>query len=203
MKMRILSIIPYVVFACVLFLKFTAGTSPLDVIADWVSGMISTQDTPFNLLPAFLPLALPFILLIFILFVKRTITTKIFVNKSVRYPLYLIGMGFLIYFVISILSLLLADPTDWRAYLFLAIGLICLIFLSLLRQLNLSEAEYVLYFLMLCYIPNTALCVVAFIVDGGLNIGGYLALISVLYFIAEIARIVWHHRKNVHQIAAA
>jgi predicted neutral ceramidase superfamily lipid hydrolase len=126
--------------------------------------------------------------------------TGIFMNKLVRYPFYIIGIGFLIYSVIFIFSFLLADPTEWTVYLFLATGLICLFSLSLLRRLNLTKAEYVLYFMMLCYIPNTVFCVVVFMFDWGLNIGGYIALISVLYLIAEIAHIVWRHRKSVQQL---
>jgi|GEM_PF-7114125 len=203
MKMRILYIIPYVVFACVPFLKFTADTSPLEVIDDSISGMISTQDTPFNFLPAFLPLALPFILLIFILFVKSSLTTKIFVNKFVRYPLYIIGIGLFLISCWPLIGSVFDDPTAWGFYLFLSIYLICLCALFWLFRVNLPEAENLLLFLMLCYFPNTIFCVVVYMFSWGLNIGGYIALISILYFIAEIRCIVWRHRKSVQQIAVA
>lgn len=199
MKMRILSIIPHVVFVCSLFLNFVDDISAFDVIGRFCN-IISTQGEFFNV-GYFYPIALPFLLLIFILFVKSTMTTGICKIKYIRYPLYIIGIGLFLISCWFPVEFLFNESNEWGGHLFLAMSLVCLYVLIWLRRLKLTEAEKALVLLMLCYIPNTVICVALFTLDTGLQIGGYIALISVLYFIAEIARIVRHHRKSIQQIA--
>jgi peptidoglycan/LPS O-acetylase OafA/YrhL len=55
-------------------------------------------------------LAFPFVLLIFILFVKSTLTTRIFRKIYIRYSLYIIGIGLFLISFWAPIWLLFDDP---------------------------------------------------------------------------------------------